>query len=1492
MAASTPTAATMNERSIFLEALDIDDPAARAAYLDRACRDDPALRQRVERLLQAHAAAGDFLQAAVIAAEPPTQPAPSPNDATPAAPAEWVSVPGYEVLGVLGRGGMGVVYKARQTALCRVVALKMVLHAGQAGGDELRRFTAEAEAVASLDHPHIVPLYEAGQCDGHPYYTMKLIEGGSLAAQLPRLARDLRAAAALLEAVARAVHYAHQRGILHRDLKPANILLDTQGQPHVTDFGLARRLEGGSSLTQTGAIVGTPSYMAPEQARAEKGLTTAIDVYSLGAILYEVLTGRPPFQASTPLDTILQMLEQEPQRPRRLAPHIDRDLETICLKCLAKDPVKRYASALALAEDLRRYLQGETITARPVGTLERALKWARRRPAVAGLLLLVALVAAVGLGGILWAYGAARQSAKTARDEAEEATTQARRAEEKEKEALRQAYFAQIGRAEAQLQAGDHAGAIQVLDRVGPEQRGWEFHHLQRRAEGTPLTLRGHIHPVNAVAYSPDSSRLASASMDQTIRVWDTRSGAELATLRHTSGVYSVSFSPDGLRLASGSADQTVRLWDAHSGTPIAVLRGHTGVVSSVVCSPDGSRLASGSWDGTVKLWDAKSGAEIATLRGHNDRVNCVSYSPDGTLLASASGGEWSKPGEVKVWDARSGAEVATLRGHTGGVNSVVYSRDGSRLASAAAAEVKIWDAHGNAEISTLRGHTAEVFAVAYSPDGTRLASASGDRAVKVWDAGNGAEIATLRGHTSNVTAVVCSPDGTRLASASRDQAVKVWDATSGVAVATLPGAAVAILRGHTALVRSVSYSPDGRRLASASDDRTVKLWDAQTGIPVATLHGNTGGVISVAYSPDGTRLAGAAADHTLRLWDATSGAAITTLRGHTGAVACVAYSRDGRRLASASLDQTVKVWEAKSGAEISTLRGHTGWVVAVAFSPDGSRLASASWDKTVKVWDAQSGALLTTLRGHTDNVWSVAFSPDGSCLASAAGVQNKPGEVKVWDVRSGAELATLRGHTEGLCSVAYSPDGTRLASASWDRTIKVWDATSGTEVATLRGYGGMVFAVAFSPDGARLASAGGEGTVKLWDARRGADVATRLWAEDEARRRDRVPRWHAEQAAAAEKRGDAFAAAFHRRRLAEGDNLRRLAWSHLAAGHEEVCVRTLGTLRQRQRLLAGLAPAGPLFAVLAAGPTPGLIAAAAASPLPGEQRRVAAELVRAGAVLSDQGVPAAELVALARSGVTAEPRSWQAHELLGAALFRADQAAEAVGELDEAVRLHGDGGSLWSRLFLALAHGRLGHAQQVREHRQQAPAATGWDDSVLQAQLLGELEDNLLDVLAGRARPASAAQAVDLAWRCGYHKRRYVAAVGLFEEAFATDPRLAENVIPGHRYDAACCAALAAAGRGKDAAALGQPERARLRRQAHDWLRADLEYWTKTLQVGKPIDRDLLLPQMQHWQRDADLAGVRDRAALAALPGAERRRWEQLWADVAALLDRARKAK
>ncbi|MFO0927388.1 MAG: serine/threonine-protein kinase [Gemmataceae bacterium] len=333
----------------------------------------------------------------------------------PDGPRSWPRVPRYEIVEQLGRGGMGVVYKARQLGLNRTVALKMILHGELAGEEELRRFRAEAEVVAHLQHPNIVQVYEVGEVGGQPFFSQEFIDGGSLAERLIAGPWVGRAAAELIETLARAIHVAHERGLVHRDLKPANILLTRDGIPKIADFGLAKRLQQEAGQTQTGHIIGTPSYMAPEQASGlVRATRPATDVYALGAILYELLTGRPPFLAATMLDTLEQVRRHDPVPPRQLLPTVPRDLETICLKCLDKTQDRRFATAEQLADELRRFLRGEPIRSRPLSPWHRAAKWVRRQPAIAALSALVLLITALGIAGIVWQWRLAERHRQTA----------------------------------------------------------------------------------------------------------------------------------------------------------------------------------------------------------------------------------------------------------------------------------------------------------------------------------------------------------------------------------------------------------------------------------------------------------------------------------------------------------------------------------------------------------------------------------------------------------------------------------------------------------------------------------------------------------------------------------------------------------------------------------------------------------------------------------------------------------------------------------------------------------------------------------------------------------------------------------------------------------------------------------------------------------------------------------------------------------------------
>jgi len=679
----------------------------------------------------------------------------------------------YELLEELARGGMGVVYKARQVKLNRIVAVKMILAGQLASPAAVQRFYAEAEAAAGLDHPNIVAIHQVGEHEGQHYFSMDYVDGKSLAAIVRERPLAPMQAARYVNIIAAAIQHAHDKGILHRDLKPSNVLIDRADQPRVTDFGLAKRHEGGevarsersegrdpdgqharrfaqgvppkADLTATGQVLGTPGYMPPEQARGERVGPWA-DVYSLGAILYELLTGRAPFVAGNMLDTLAKVLNEEPVSPRRLQPGVPRDLETICLKCLQKEPAARYASAEALAEDLRRCQAGEPIVARPVGRVERAVKWARRHPARAtAALLVVALLAVIGVGAAFASLWVDADSARTlavdaqkqgavARQEAENAKIkleQVNKQLEAAKDQLaRYLYLDRIALAWSAFANGDVGRARDVMAGCEEKQRGWEWHHLNLKIPQELGTLAGHKSFVRWVSFSPDGRTLASASADNTVKLWDVAAAKELATLAgHKDQVGHVSFSPDGRTLASASADNTVKLWDVAAGKELATLAGHKDFVSHVSFSPDGRTLASASYDNTVKLWDVPGGKELATLAGHKDRVNHVSFSPDGRTLASAS-----QDNTVKLWDVVGAKELATLAGHTGAVWHVSFSPDGRTLASASSDKtVKLWDVAAGKELATLGGHKSTVWHVSFSPDGRTLASASQDYTVKLW---------------------------------------------------------------------------------------------------------------------------------------------------------------------------------------------------------------------------------------------------------------------------------------------------------------------------------------------------------------------------------------------------------------------------------------------------------------------------------------------------------------------------------------------------------------------------------------------------------------------------------------------------------------------------------------------------------------------------------------------------------------------------------------
>lgn len=933
----------------------------------------------------------------------------------------------YELLEPLGRGAMGTVFKARHARLNRLVALKLIRHGRGASEQERKRFLREAEAVARLQHPHIVTLYEAGEAEGQPYLAMEYVPGKTLAETIAEHPLPPRLAAGYLKKISEAVHYAHEQGVLHRDLKPSNVALDLNLEPRVMDFGLARLVEQDSEMTLTGMAIGSPSYMAPEQAAGKvRAVGAASDVYALGAMLYEAITARPPFQAESSVETMRQVVENEPVSPGLLNPSTPRDLETICLKCLEKEPQRRYRTAQALAQDLDRFLRDEPIHARPATPAEKGWRWCRRKPALASAIalgLILVLVVTVGSPIALVRIHRERQRA----EQLAQLEAQHRQAAEEYATRMRlNLYASDVSFVAQALRRGDLGLARRTLAALRPQTgeadlRGFEWRYLWSQCQGDQLaTLGSHDWTVTCAAFSPDGKLLATGSHDTTVKIWDVQRHELVTTLSAFTGtVWTVAFTPDARFLVTSGYGGT-RLWSVDDWQTAREFPGVTASVSATSPWLAVAEVGYSEWwkpAGAVSVWNYRTGEKIRQLP---KPARVVAFAPNGTTLAVSD-----NPQGIDFWDVVSGELQRTLA-TTNRTRLFVFSPDGRRLAATGSSPT-IYDLASNGVPRKIEMHTPrDTWDVGFSPDNATLATVSSDQTLRLSDAATLEVKVTLRGHEHEVWCVAFSPDGKLLATGGKDQKVMLWSGTSHPTGRSLP---------NQKEFRPF-FSPEGTRIVTLGDASSASasaMWNLEDGSVM-----NIPGQLTLGFSADGTKLVRWGGDSRSLEWVAPGSTNVT-------------------RLPLEGLD------------EKSTGQEHGG------FTPDRTILFNTDQQGRVWVWEVATGRLLQRLQGPPPPLSARVISQHHLALGA-----QQEGFVRLYDLKTGHE-SRLEGHKSRVRGLAFSPDGTILASGSVDGTIRLWSTAKGEALATLSGHMEEVSDVAFSPDGRTLASVNARLSVKLW---------------------------------------------------------------------------------------------------------------------------------------------------------------------------------------------------------------------------------------------------------------------------------------------------------------------------------------------------------------------------------------------------------------------------
>jgi WD40 repeat protein len=988
----------------------------------------PAFAERLSTLFEVHRAleTGRLLDLTDMGT-PPGSTA-WEGDPVPTGPRPVVA--GYEILDELGRGGMGVVYRARHVGLNRQVALKMILAGTHAGAAQVARFRAEAEAVARLQHPNIIQIHDVGTQDGRPYLSLELVQGASLARHVNGVPQPAVQVARWVQTLARAVEAAHRKGVIHRDLKPSNILLADDGTLKITDFGLAKSMGTATGLTHTDSVLGSPSYMAPEQAEGDaKQVGPAADIYALGAILYELLTGRPPFKAATALETLEQVKTIEPVPPGRLQPGLARDLDTICLKCLEKLPIRRYTSAGALADELGRFLQHEPIIARPIGRLERCARWCRRNPilATASGLLALSLLAVVVVSAVFGLHEArAARELRAALDESR-----------------RLSASLTLERGLTLCEQGSVDRGVLWLARSLEMAAGTDRTELQTAIRANLAGWVRYLHPL----------RLC---------------------LEHPGGPRAIAYSGDGATIATGGADGSARLWDAATGAPIGPPLSHSCAVASVAFDRGGRLLLTVGTSGPAYLWSRANGAKHASALEHPGTIQAASFSPDGQSVLTAG-----DDGTVRFWDAGTGRSFGPVLRHESAVRAAAFGPDGRTVLTGSDDRTAgLWDVASGRRIRSFR-HNSLIVVVAHRPDGKMVFTACDDGIGRLWDLATGHAVGPELRHDARVQTAVFSLDGRMVLTASRDWRARLWD--------TATGALVSEPMRHQGPVMDAAFSPDGRSIITGSADGTGSLWRTATTQPIGAPLAHRGTVGAVAFSPDGHSLLTAGSLPDARVWEFRGDVSEPTRCLNECWPNCMAFSPDRRLLAIGGGDCVARAYEATNGQATGVVLRHDDEVKALTFNRDGTILATAGDDRTVRLWDAASGRSIAAPLRHGDKVQSLAFSPDDRLILAGT----REGSVCVWDVASRRLVGERRDHREPVLALAFSPDGATFLTGSSDQTGRLWRTTSLEPIGAPLRHFGQVWAVGFSPDGLVAATGGADRALQLWDAATGAPIGS-----------------------------------------------------------------------------------------------------------------------------------------------------------------------------------------------------------------------------------------------------------------------------------------------------------------------------------------------------------------------------------------------------------------